>query len=224
VNAERAAQTSGGVGPFERLVSRLEDVRRGSRETNATCPACQKRRKLYIRTISDGTVVVKCFHGCSMHEVVESVGLQPRDLFPETFHAPPARAMRVVSAQVVHEALERELQRILAEEARSAGTDVLPPARAAHINRARARVSSIYGVELPPVASALWESPPHDVDPLWPALFAHYADNALLAIGETVLCEERERKGLGIPVRVRITAENRAAAELRAMATSGRSA
>lgn len=66
------------------LLSRLDRVRRtGSGTWLARCPAHEDRSpSLSIREVDDGRVLLHCFGGCSVEEVLAAVGLQFDSLFP----------------------------------------------------------------------------------------------------------------------------------------------
>ena len=66
------------------LLSMLDGVKRtGQGKWLAKCPSHEDRSpSLSIRELDDGRVLVHCFAGCSVHEVVSSVGLELTDLFP----------------------------------------------------------------------------------------------------------------------------------------------
>lgn len=66
------------------LVSLLEKVKStGKNRWQARCPAhADKGPSLSIRETDDGRVLVHCFAGCSVHEIVQAVGLELSDLFP----------------------------------------------------------------------------------------------------------------------------------------------
>lgn len=68
----------------EILISCLDKVKpTGKNRWQARCPAhADKGPSLSIRETDDGTVLVKCFAGCSVHEIVRAVGLELSDLFP----------------------------------------------------------------------------------------------------------------------------------------------
>lgn len=68
----------------DNLLSKLDKVRRtGAGRWLACCPAHpDKTASLSVRELDDGRVLVHCFAGCSVHEVVSSVGLELSDLFP----------------------------------------------------------------------------------------------------------------------------------------------
>lgn len=69
----------------EALLSRLEKVKRtGPGRYQARCPAHQDRGpSLTIRELDDGRVLLHCFAGCAVHDVLSAVGLDMSDLFPE---------------------------------------------------------------------------------------------------------------------------------------------
>lgn len=67
------------------LLNQLEKVKQtGHGRFIACCPAHQdKSPSLAIRD-DHGTILLKCFAGCSAYEIVSAVGMQLHDLFPET--------------------------------------------------------------------------------------------------------------------------------------------
>jgi len=71
--------------PFDRLLDRLEGVRRiGGEKAVARCPGHPDRTpSLSIRQAGDGKVLVHCFAGCAASDVLTAVGLELADLFPE---------------------------------------------------------------------------------------------------------------------------------------------
>lgn len=70
--------------PVHALLERLEAVRStGTGRWLARCPAHHDRSpSLAVRETSDGTVLVHCFAGCPVSDVVAAVGLELSDLFP----------------------------------------------------------------------------------------------------------------------------------------------
>ena len=66
------------------LLSKLDKVKqRGRNNWQACCPAHEdKGPSLSIRELDDKRILVHCFSGCSVHEIVQAVGLQLSDLFP----------------------------------------------------------------------------------------------------------------------------------------------
>lgn len=66
------------------LLQRLESVRRAGNGWTAKCPSHQDRTaSLSINETTDGKVLIHCFAGCSAHDVLDSLGLELADLFPE---------------------------------------------------------------------------------------------------------------------------------------------
>jgi hypothetical protein len=67
------------------LLDRLDGVRQyGAGRWRARCPAHgSKGGTLSVHEKSDGRVLVHCFAGCAVEEVVGAVGLAINDLFPE---------------------------------------------------------------------------------------------------------------------------------------------
>ena len=66
------------------LLQNLHKVKR-TRPGNwlAACPAHQdKTASLSIRELDDGKILIHCFAGCSVHEIVSAAGLELSDLFP----------------------------------------------------------------------------------------------------------------------------------------------
>lgn len=98
--------------PVERLLSRLEGVREvGPFRWVGLCPAHQDRiPSLSVRAAGD-CVLVHCFAGCEVHDILTAVGLTLRDLFerPLGHHRPPLRDRRHVHAA-------REALKLLAHE------------------------------------------------------------------------------------------------------------
>lgn len=66
------------------LLQRLEKVQRAGKGWRAVCPSCGGRsRKLSVVENDDGRTLVHCFGGCEALVVVQAVGLDLVDLFPE---------------------------------------------------------------------------------------------------------------------------------------------
>ena len=66
------------------ILASLERVRSTGRDSwSARCPAHDDgTASLSVREADDGKVLVHCFAGCSVHEVVSAVGMKVDDLFP----------------------------------------------------------------------------------------------------------------------------------------------
>lgn len=69
----------------ENLLNNLRKVRKmGQDRWQACCPAHDdKSPSMSIRELSDGSVLVHCFAGCSAVDIVSAVGLDIAELFPE---------------------------------------------------------------------------------------------------------------------------------------------
>ena len=72
----------------DNLLSKLDKVKRTGKGTwTACCPAhADKGPSLNIRETDDGKVLVRCFAECSVHEILDAVGLEISDLFPPRQH------------------------------------------------------------------------------------------------------------------------------------------
>jgi len=84
---------------LENLLARLDSVRETNRGAyQARCPAHDdKSPSLAIKETGDGVVLLRCFAGCSAHEITSAVGLELSDLFPtqENFnHSQPGKPLK----------------------------------------------------------------------------------------------------------------------------------
>jgi hypothetical protein len=68
----------------DNLLARLDKVRRTGADTwQACCPAHDDRGpSLAIRATDDGRILLHCFAGCDVQDVLGAVGLEFSDLFP----------------------------------------------------------------------------------------------------------------------------------------------
>lgn len=77
------------------LLSRLAKVKRtGAASYQACCPAHEDRGpSLSIRELDDGRILLHCFAGCGVDEVLGAINLDMSALFPprELVHAKPER-------------------------------------------------------------------------------------------------------------------------------------
>jgi hypothetical protein len=71
--------------PYELVLSKLEGVRRtGKDKVMARCPSHQDRTpSLAVGRGDDGRVLLTCFAGCDIDEIVSALGLALEDLFPK---------------------------------------------------------------------------------------------------------------------------------------------
>ena len=76
--------TSRRMNPVELVLSRLDGVKKaGGSRWSARCPAHPDNTpSLSLAEGRDGRVLVFCHAGCSFTEVVQGLGLRPKDLFP----------------------------------------------------------------------------------------------------------------------------------------------
>lgn len=77
------------------LLSRLDRVKQTKADSwMACCPAhADRAASLSIREMDDGRLLVHCFAGCSVHDVLGAAGLSIDDLFPPrlSLYAKPER-------------------------------------------------------------------------------------------------------------------------------------
>lgn len=87
------------------LLDRLDRVRkRTGDQWSARCPAHDdKGPSLSVRETPDGRVLVHCFGGCSVQEVLGAVGMTFDDLFPERAidNAPRGRRRMITASQAL---------------------------------------------------------------------------------------------------------------------------
>jgi hypothetical protein len=79
----------------DNLLSRLDRVKQTKPDSwMACCPAhADRSASLSIRELDDGRILVHCFAGCPVHEVIGAAGLTIDELFPPrtTHHTKPER-------------------------------------------------------------------------------------------------------------------------------------
>ena len=73
--------------PIDKLVGRLDNAKHGGNgQWRAKCPVHQgensKGRTLSVKETDTGSVLIKCFAGCTVDAVVSQLGLCLNDLFP----------------------------------------------------------------------------------------------------------------------------------------------
>lgn len=87
------------------LLERLRRVRStGTGRWLACCPAHEDRTpSLSIRELDDGRILLHCFAGCAVGDVVAAVGLELHDLYPDRplGHAIPPERRPFVAADVL---------------------------------------------------------------------------------------------------------------------------
>ncbi len=70
---------------IDNLLSRLKGVKRnGNNGWLALCPGHNDHEPSLSITESDGKILVKCFAGCELTDILKPLGLEPKDLFPNS--------------------------------------------------------------------------------------------------------------------------------------------
>ncbi|MBD8483353.1 virulence-associated protein E [Pseudomonas coleopterorum] len=107
---------------LEKVISCLDKVRSSGRNRwMARCPAHEDRSpSLAITETSDGVVLLKCFAGCTAHEIVNAIGLEMRDLFPGSTPARSGPSRKAVE----HEQMIYRIGKALSDQGRLAGDDL----------------------------------------------------------------------------------------------------
>lgn len=68
--------------PIEAVLGRLDGVARSGKGYIARCPAhCDKTPSLSVKEGDDGRVLIHCFAGCQIEDIVAATGLSMADLF-----------------------------------------------------------------------------------------------------------------------------------------------
>lgn len=102
------------LSPVTLVLERLEPWRvreSGHDRWRACCPAHGGRNAsaLSIGVGGEGQVLLTCFAGCPIEDVVHALGLEMNDLFPpRESHGKPARPRRMLSAGQALDLLARE--------------------------------------------------------------------------------------------------------------------
>jgi hypothetical protein len=78
--------------PIDKVLPTLTGVRRtGPGRWSAICPAHDDRRpSLSIRETDDCRLLLYCWAGCGVHEIVGALGLRVEDLYPDRERQPGA--------------------------------------------------------------------------------------------------------------------------------------
>lgn len=111
--------------PLETLAELLEKVRWTSAGGFvACCPAHDDRTpSLHIAEGEDGRALIYCFAGCTAGEIVDALGLEMRDLFPQDGrrHYAPRGGLTAKDRRAIKDALahERAVLEILAADAKA---------------------------------------------------------------------------------------------------------
>lgn len=132
----------------ETLLSRLDKVRqRGPGQWSARCPAHDdKGPSLSIKELPDGRVLLKCFAGCEAHEVMGTLGLALRDLFPPSADcAQPARVRGLLPSRQALELIDHEARLVTVAALNVANGTVLTDTDRARLVKAANRIDYLLG-------------------------------------------------------------------------------
>lgn len=118
---------------IESLISRLERVKRtGTGRYMARCPGHEDRTaSLSVRELDDGRLLLHCFAGCGVGEVLGAVGMTMTDLFPERIQSTTGKSERrpFPAADVLRAlALECQVVAVIATDI-AAGVVIEPKAK-----------------------------------------------------------------------------------------------
>lgn len=93
--------------PIDNVLASLEKVRKGRPgQWSARCPAHDdKGPSLSVRETPDGAVLLHCFSGCEVTDVVAAMGLQMTDLFPPK-ERPATAPKKIANLLTAGQALE----------------------------------------------------------------------------------------------------------------------
>ena len=101
---------------LELIISKLEKVSGSHGRYKARCPAHNDRGpSLSVTEGDDGRILIHCFAGCDVHQVVSAIGLQLTDLFPTNDYVD----------RVKYDRKPRRNYRAIVENARNATTLVM---------------------------------------------------------------------------------------------------
>lgn len=95
INRQQKSTGNGENVGIDTLLAHLDKVKKtGQGRWLARCPAHDdKAPSLSVRGLDDGRILVHCFSGCAVQEVVTAIGLDISDLFPQRA-IPHAKAER----------------------------------------------------------------------------------------------------------------------------------
>ena len=84
MKTQNGALALSGSACLDKVLSYLDKVKpSGANNWKACCPAHDdKNPSLAITETSDGTILLKCWAGCTAQGIVSAIGLELRDLFP----------------------------------------------------------------------------------------------------------------------------------------------
>lgn len=107
---------------LDKVLSCLDKVKSaGTNKWKACCPAHDdKNPSLAISETLDGTVLLKCWAGCTVQDIVSAIGLELRDLFPG--NKQPRRGP--TKAAIEHERMVYRIGQSLQQQGKLDGDDL----------------------------------------------------------------------------------------------------
>ncbi len=130
------------------LLSRLQKVRsEGRHRWKACCPAHDDGTpSLSVRALDDGRVLLHCFAGCEVEAILDAVGLQFGDLYPDQplGHGLKGAEMRLISARQGLEIVAKESLLISVIASDFSKSTVLSEKDRERLMLAAARVCAVY--------------------------------------------------------------------------------
>ena len=134
--------------PAETILSHLDHVRqRQPGQWSARCPAHQDRApSLSVREAHDGSVLLHCFGGCRVGDVVAALELDMAALYPprETTGREPKRTPRLLTASQALELLKAEVGLCAVAAANLAHGVALTEPDRGRLNQAAARIAWLH--------------------------------------------------------------------------------
>lgn len=98
---------------LDHLLSRLTKVKGRAGNYVACCPAHDDKSPSLAVKEQDGKIVMHCFAGCSVQQIVEAVGMDMTDLFPPNeVRYEPAPKVRFFASDLL-KVLHREAQIVM---------------------------------------------------------------------------------------------------------------
>ena len=93
--------------PIQKVLDKLEGIKQNGKEYVARCPSHgnDSSPSLSIKEGEDGRVLLHCFAGCRFKEIVEALGLRPRDTFNHSSYSPSRKKFsdRNLKERIRHE-------------------------------------------------------------------------------------------------------------------------
>lgn len=107
----------------ESILAKLNNpVKTGNSQWRAPCPAHGSTgRTLSIKAASDGHVLLHCFAGCSVQEIVDSIDARMNDLFPSdsSYERPLMSPQEAMRARIYVELAKNKRNKTPAERAQA---------------------------------------------------------------------------------------------------------